>query len=130
MNTPNPGSAPAIILFAHGARDPEWARPLRAIREQMLSRNPNVRVEVAFLEFMSPTLPEAMDELASGGAQRIDIVPVFMAQSGHTKRDLPALLDSARARHARVEIRVATPVGEAQRVIAAIAEHALDFAAS
>lgn len=128
MNHLEAEASRAIILFAHGARDPEWARPLRAIREHMLGRKPDARVELAFLEFMWPTLPEAIDRLAATGARRIDVVPVFMAQSGHTKRDLPALLDAARARHTGVEIRVATPVGEAQRVIAAIAEHALDCA--
>ena len=114
-----------VILFAHGARDPEWARPLKAIREAMLGRDSQARVELAFLEFMSPTLPDAIDGLAAAGVRRIEVVPVFMAQSGHTKRDLPALLDAARARHQAVSIRVATPVGEAEAVIAAIADYAL-----
>jgi len=115
----------AIVLFAHGARDPEWAKPILAIRAAMLERAPQVRVEAAFLEFIAPQLPETIDGLVAAGHHDITIVPMFMAQSGHTKRDLPALLDAAIARHAGLALHLATPIGEAAGVVAAIAEYAL-----
>lgn len=117
----------AKILFAHGARNPDWAQPILSIREAMLKRRPEARVEVAFLEFIAPQLPQAIDLLVAGGCRDIVIVPIFMAQSGHTKRDLPALIDAARARHAGLNITVATPIGEAATVVAAIADYALDL---
>ena len=46
----------ALILFAHGARDPEWANPMRRIRAAVMQQAPAMRVELAFLEFMSPNL--------------------------------------------------------------------------
>lgn len=116
----------ARILFAHGARNPDWAQPILAIREAMLARQPEVRVEAAFLEFIAPQLPETIDALVADGFLEIVIVPIFMAQSGHTKRDLPALLDVARARHGELKIKLATPIGEAASVVAAIAAYALE----
>ncbi|MCX7176914.1 MAG: CbiX/SirB N-terminal domain-containing protein [Proteobacteria bacterium] len=115
----------AKILFAHGARNPDWAQPILAIREAMLTRLPEARVEVAFLEFIAPQLPETIAGLVADGFREIVIVPIFMAQSGHTKRDLPALLEAARVRHDGLVIEVATPIGEAAEVVAAIAEYAL-----
>lgn len=115
----------AIILFAHGARNPEWAQPILAIRDAMLVQNPVARVEAAFLEFIAPQLPQAIDDLVASGIIDIVIVPMFMAQTGHTKRDLPALLDAARISYPGVTIRVATPIGEAPDVVEAIAEYAL-----
>jgi sirohydrochlorin cobaltochelatase len=117
----------ANILFAHGARNPDWAQPILAIREAMLARRPEARVEVAFLEFIAPQLPKTIDALVADGFLQIAIVPIFMAQSGHTRRDLPALLDAARARHAGLVIEVATPIGEVAGVVAAIADYALDL---
>lgn len=114
----------AIVLFAHGARDPEWARPVQAIRSRMLELEPGLRVDTAYLEFMSPTLPETIDKLAATGTRDILIVPLFMAQSGHTKRDLPALLNAARLRHPSLTLRIATPIGEAPEVVLAIARYA------
>jgi sirohydrochlorin cobaltochelatase len=115
----------ARILFAHGARNPGWAQPILAIRDAMRARQPEVRVEAAFLEFIEPSLPKAIDTLVDAGHQDIVIVPMFMAQSGHTKRDLPALLDEARRRHPDLRLEVAAPIGEASTVVAAIAEYAL-----
>jgi sirohydrochlorin cobaltochelatase len=113
------------ILFAHGARNPEWRKPLEAIRDAMLALEPGRRVELAFLEFLDPTLPQAIDTVAAEGCRDLVIVPIFMAQSGHTKRDLPALLAAAWERHPQIEIRLAIPMGEAPEVVRAIAAYAL-----
>ncbi len=117
----------AIILFAHGSRYPDWAQPIHAIRDAMQARQPGIRVEVAFLEFIAPLLPDAIDMLVDAGYKDIAIVPIFMAQSGHTKRDLPTLLDAARTRHADLTVDISTPVGEVPTVVAAIAEYALSL---
>lgn len=115
----------AIVLFGHGARDPEWARPMERVRDAVCAAAPDVAVELAFLEFMRPTLGEAIDALAEGGATRITVVPMFLAQGGHVKKDLPALLEAVRARHPRCEIGLVEAVGEAPGVVEAMARHAL-----
>lgn len=123
MNAANP-SASALVLFGHGARDPEWAGPMRRIRDTLLGRPEAPQVELAFLEFMSPTLPEAIAALAQAGARRVAVVPVFLAQGGHLKRDLPVLLEAARAAHPGCEITLATAAGEAEPVVRAMADYA------
>ncbi len=98
---------------------------MRRIREAALARPGAPRVELAFLEFMSPTLPEAIAALAAEGARRVAVVPIFLAQGGHLKRDLPVLLEEARAAHPGCEITLATAAGEADPVVAAMADYAL-----
>jgi sirohydrochlorin cobaltochelatase len=116
----------AVVLFGHGARDPEWARPMQRIRERVQQGAQAPRVELAFLEFMSPTFPEAIAALTAAGAGRIVVVPVFLAQGGHLKRDLPLLIEAARAQHPGCEIALAQAAGEADGVIAAMADYALE----
>lgn len=111
----------AIVLFAHGARDPEWAQPFEAIRSRVERELPGIPVSVAFLELMSPNLEDAVEALIANGAQQIHVVPVFMARGGHVKHDVPLLLDAVRARHPNVTIALAPAVGEAPAVIDAIA---------
>lgn len=120
-------SKSAIILFGHGARDPEWARPMERVRDAVRAAG-GVDVEVAFLEFMQPGLVEAIDCLARGGATRITVVPMFLAQGGHVKKDLPQLLDAARALHPQCEVELLAAVGEAEAVVAAMADYALQGA--
>lgn len=118
----------AIVLFGHGARDPEWAAPMQRARERLLAMAVADEVVLAFLEFMTPTLAEAMDDLARRGVTRVELIPMFLAQGGHLKRDLPDMIDAARARHPQLAIRLAPAVGEAEAVIAAMADYAAERA--
>jgi len=110
-----------IVLFAHGARDPEWARPFEEIRARVRSSRPEYPIELAYLELMSPTLEEAIDSLAAQGALAITVFPLFMAQGGHLKQDLPRILDAIRANYPRIPIALEPPIGEVPDILAAIA---------
>lgn len=118
-------SATALILFAHGARDPEWANPLRRVQGAIAARAPGRRVELAFLELMAPTLADCVAVLAADGVTRIAVVPMFIAQGGHLKRDLPALLADLRERHPQISLLLAPVIGESASVIDAMALAAL-----
>lgn len=120
----------AIVLFAHGARDPEWARPVRRLAALIAAAEGAPRAEVAFLELMAPTLDEVVDRLVRDGIRQIVVLPVFLAQGGHLKRDLPALVDQARARHRDCRIELAVAVGEDEGVLQAMARYALELAAT
>lgn len=109
-----------IVLFAHGARDPEWARPFEEIRARVRSSRPEYPIELAYLEIMSPTLEEAIASLVAQGALAITVFPLFMAQGGHLKQDLPRILDAIRANHPRIPIALEAPIGEVPEVLAAI----------
>lgn len=124
MNDDKQAGARAVILFGHGARDPAWAGPMRRIRETMLAEDPATPVELAFLELMTPTLADAVDAVQAAGAQRIAVVPIFLAQGGHLKRDLPEMLEAVRRDHPGCEISLAPAAGEADGVIAAMAAYA------
>ncbi|HWV91659.1 MAG TPA: CbiX/SirB N-terminal domain-containing protein [Burkholderiales bacterium] len=107
-----------IVLFAHGSREPEWARPFQRIAARLRTQ---FLVELAYLERMKPTLEEAVASLASMGAKRVRIVPVFLGEGGHVREDLPRLAAAARARHADVEIVLEPAIGERNEVTDAIA---------
>jgi sirohydrochlorin cobaltochelatase len=110
----------ALILFAHGSRDAQWAVPFRAVQKKIALARPGLRIELAFLEIMQPSLPDAIDRLVAAGHVRLVIAPLFMAQGAHLKRDLAALLTSARARHAHIETVLLPAAGEAEAVLDAI----------
>jgi len=112
----------ALVLFAHGARDPEWSLPFRNIQCNVADRCPGLTVELAFLELMQPALGEVLERLAATGHARITIAPLFMAQGGHLKQDLPQLLDEIRRRHPAVVLDLLPPVGEAEPVLDAIGD--------
>ncbi|MBZ0248198.1 MAG: CbiX/SirB N-terminal domain-containing protein [Burkholderiales bacterium] len=110
-----------IVLFAHGARDPEWARPFEGIRDRIRARRPEFPVELAFLDFMSPRLDEAVECLVRRGVAAITIFPLFMAPGGHIRNDLPRIAEDLRKAHPGIPIAVRTAIGEAPELLDAIA---------
>lgn len=111
-----------IVLFAHGARDPGWARPFEAIRERIRAKRPEYRIELAYLELMSPSLEEAVGSLVKEGALCVTVYPLFMAQGGHLKQDLPKILDAIRATYPKIPIALEAAIGEVPEVLDAITE--------
>jgi sirohydrochlorin cobaltochelatase len=123
-------SKQAIILFAHGARDPDWAQPFRKIQRAIAARQPGTTVELAFLEIMDPALADAVAGLVKAGHTRITVAPLFMAQGGHLKNDLPKILDAIRAEHRGSEITLLPAIGEVDAILDAISDWLVSAAAS
>jgi sirohydrochlorin cobaltochelatase len=115
----------AIVLFAHGSRDPRWAAPFEAVAARVRAAAPGWPVALAYLELMTPALGDAVAGLIDEGATRIDIVPLFLGTGGHLREDLPPLVEVLRAKHPGVAITLHAPIGEHAQVIDAMARTAL-----
>ncbi|MDR1994146.1 CbiX/SirB N-terminal domain-containing protein [Azonexus sp.] len=120
----------ALILFGHGAREPAWAEPLRRVQAAVREQAPGLLAELAFLEFLAPTLADCAAGLVANGARKVVVLPMFIAQGGHLKHDLPDMLEQLRAAHSGVEFVLAPAVGESAAVIRAMAAVAVQAAGS
>ena len=109
----------AIVLFAHGSRDPQWAEPFEQICARL--RGAGFDVRVAYLENMQPNLGEAIAALAAAGARAVRVVPAFLGAGGHVKEDLPRLVADAAKAHPQVKLTLEKTIGEQPAVIEAIA---------
>jgi sirohydrochlorin cobaltochelatase len=117
--------AHAIVLFAHGAREARWADPFEAVAARVRAAAPERPVRLAFLELMTPSLGDAVGQLVGAGATRIDVVPLFLGTGGHLRRDLPALLETLRATHPAIALRLHAAIGEHPEVVDAMARAAV-----
>ena len=85
-----------------------------------MQQTPGVAVELAFLELMAPILDEAIGRVAAAGATRVSLIPLFMAQGGHLKHDLPRMLESLRERHPEVQLKVSPAIGNVDQILDSI----------
>ena len=115
-----------LILFAHGSRDSLWAEPFERLRRKVQRARPDLAVTLAYLELMPPELGAAIDQMVAAGCRQVRVVPVFLGQGGHVRRDLPELVDQAAARHAGLVIELAQPVGESDVVLEQMAAVCVD----
>ena len=111
----------AIILFAHGARDPKWSPPFQRIQALVSESLPDIAVELAFLERMTPDLTTAVARVAQAGAKRVTVIPLFLGTGGHVKEDLAALIQELERQNPMLQFYVTSPIGEDDELVAAIA---------
>jgi sirohydrochlorin cobaltochelatase len=84
---------------------------------------PDTEVRLCYLELMQPDLERALGELVALGVDRVRVVPVFLGQGGHVRRDLPGLIAAIQGRFAGTSISCASPVGEDEGVLDALARY-------
>ncbi|KAF1055724.1 MAG: Sirohydrochlorin ferrochelatase [Burkholderia gladioli] len=112
-----------IILFGHGSRDPRWMEPFERLAERVRATHTSGPVALAFLELMPPEFEEAIAAHVTAGCAKITVVPVFVGQGGHVRRDLPEIIEACSAAHPNVGIRSASAIGEDDSVLDAIARY-------
>lgn len=118
-----PADASALIVFAHGARDPAWGRSLEQLAQLIAQRHPALAVRVAYLELQTPTLEAAIDELAAN-RDFLAVLPVFWAANGHVVQTLPRALEAAHARHPHCRFHALPVLSELPGMLPFIAEAA------
>jgi sirohydrochlorin cobaltochelatase len=114
-----------ILLFAHGARDPQWAEPFLRIAERVRAAASDSAVELAYLESMKPTLKEGVERLIARGVTRIRVVPLFLGPGEHLRRDVPGLIREVMNATPGLDVELAEPAGADEGVVAAIAAYCL-----
>ena len=115
----------AIVLFAHGSRDPLWRAPIDAVAAEIGRHAPATAVRCAFLELMSPSLQETVDGLVQAGHRSVRVVPMFLGIGRHAREDLPVLIEQLRQSHPDLVLDLRPAVGEMPEVTRCLAQVAL-----
>ncbi|MGW4303583.1 sirohydrochlorin chelatase [Streptomyces sp. NPDC004646] len=91
-------AAPTLLAVAHGTRDPQGVRTVHALLDKVRRTRPGLRVRVAWLDLVEPSVPHALAELRGPAVA----VPLLLASGYHVRTDLPTLLADATPTHVRV----------------------------
>jgi sirohydrochlorin cobaltochelatase len=118
----------ALVLFAHGSRDPDWLKPFEQLREAISRQTPHVAVALAYLEAATPDLNHCVRSLAADGITAIRVLPLFLAMGKHLRTDIPALAGRIKLDFPDLEIEFLPALGEAPEFVAALGAIALRVA--
>jgi sirohydrochlorin ferrochelatase len=111
----------AVIILGHGSRSGGADETVKRVASEVRKSGSLELVEHAFLQYMTPTPQNAIENCIRQQVQKIVIVPYFMQSGAHVTRDIPALVDKARKQHPDLDIVVTDYVG-AHPLIAKIVE--------
>lgn len=105
-------NASLLILLAHGSRDTEWNECLRRMTRE-LRQTTGKNVSLAFMDLAEPDLEAVLERDACQGArhQKIEILPLFLADAGHVRRDIPKIVAAAEEKYPGLRIQTLPAIG-------------------
>lgn len=113
----------AIVLVAHGSRDPAAIAEIEGFSAACQQRWPG-EVALAYVELVRPALSEVLAALVARGATEIVAVPLFLFTARHLKNELPLALAGARLAAPHVRFIAAQPLGVHPSMVAVAFERA------
>ena len=114
-----------VVVIGHGSRAPEalvllnWVADRLAVRLEM-------PVLAASLQFNKPTLDDCCHELAEAGARRVVVVPYFLYEGNHLKKDVPQELDRLRQELPGTGFVLADSLGADELLVEVLARRTLE----
>ncbi|MGK9459059.1 sirohydrochlorin chelatase [Streptomyces sp. G6] len=112
------GGTPALVVVAHGSRDPRALSTVRALLDRVRALRPALPVHLGHIELNEPLLPDTLTALGDGDAV---LVPLLLSRGHHVKRDVPEMAAAAPAR-----TRVAAPLGPHPLLVDALHDNLLE----
>ena len=101
----------ALLLIAHGSRQPEANDDLNALADEMRRSGAYAVVAASFLELAEPTIEGAGRGCVEVGVDRVILLPYFLSAGVHVRRDLQEQRDRLAAAFPQVEFLLAEPLG-------------------
>jgi sirohydrochlorin ferrochelatase len=94
---------PALVVVAHGSRDPRALSTVRTLLDKVRALRPGLPVHLGHIELNEPLLTDTLTAL---GDRETILVPLLLSRGYHVKRDIPEM-----AAETRVRARVAPALG-------------------
>lgn len=100
-----------LVLLFHGSKREAAFSEAASMVAEVSQWFPETRVFPAFLQFISPSLPDTLQKCLSMGASCVKVFPLFVLSGSHVESDIPAMLDSWRKEHSGVEVELLPHLG-------------------
>ena len=111
-----------ILVVAHGSRRKETEDFFREMVCRAAELSGREMVESAFMEFSETTIDKGLAVLAGRGATQIKVVPYFLFEGMHIRRDIPGEIEKFSAQNPNVEVIMDSIFGRDQRLTGILAD--------
>ena len=100
----------ALIIIDHGSQRDAANRMLEQVAELVRRRTQDL-VYFAHMELAAPSLADAFDSAAAGGAEFVFVFPYFLAPGRHSREDIPRMCAEAAEKHPGMQWHCSGPIG-------------------
>ena len=101
----------AVVLLAHGSRDPRAARATEALARAVGEMHPLWDVRASYLDHSVPRPRQVLADFAARGHGRAVLVPLLLTAAYHGRVDVPGEIAAARAEGLTMNVDLADVLG-------------------
>jgi precorrin-8X/cobalt-precorrin-8 methylmutase len=114
-----------LVLVGHGSELGSYKETVDKLAGIIRKRSPFMIVKTGFMEFNTPSIRDAVSSAVEEGAEKLIIAPVLLAESRHTRQDIPRLLGMKNGQnrgtllfegHGEVQVAYCAPIGADSRL--------------
>lgn len=116
------------MIFAHGSPDSRWRLPFEELTASLTERHGADKVRLAYMEFVRPSLADAVREAARDGKLHLRLLPMFLSAGGHVAEDIPRQVAAVQMSFPQVKIELLQTSGEHHLVKELFREIASNYA--
>ncbi len=109
-----PGPLPqdsGVLICGHGSRAKTAEQEFGLLAAGLRARCPGLPVKYGFLEYSSPNIHMALDDLTASGVKRIYALPGMLFRATHARNDIPSVLTTYMQSHPGLDIRYGRELG-------------------
>ena len=112
-----------LLIAAHGSRRESSNEELKklGVKVSAILGVDSSQVDVAFLEFASPSIENALLGLFSGNVTEVVVLPYFLSAGNHVVRDIPEDISKVLAQWPDKKITLLSHIGALDSMVGAIA---------
>ena len=106
-----------FLLVGHGTRSTRGQDQFRELYAKFAEQIRPAESELAFLELAQPSIPQAIERLASKGTKQFVCMPLLLFTAGHALRDIPEAVQEAAAANGLQCINQTPSLGTASPIL-------------
>ena len=107
----------AILVVSHGSHSLQTKKEVEVLVASLRTKKLAEKIEFAFLEIESPSIPEGIQSLASQGAKEIKILLNFLNSGKHVDVDIPQIVSAAQRKYPKIKFVISSPVGQHPKIV-------------
>lgn len=105
-----------ILIIAHGSRAKETISAMDTIFDYVSSLLPDIIMQQAYMEFCDVNLEKGLDILVDKGVNDIVVVPYFLFEGIHIRKDIPEEIKKYTETRKGIKISMGKVLGSDKRI--------------
>lgn len=112
----------AVLYVCHGTRKKSGAQEAINFVQRTMELVDVPVQKYCFLELVSPSIIEGIDQCIQMGATKIAVVPILLLTAVHAKKDIPDVLEQAKKIYENIEFQYGKPLGVQEKLVDILVE--------